>query len=595
MRKFWIVFLVIVVVLGGGFGLLWKMLSTFDGPGPVTGSVLHWQAGGPYPEAAPEGFLEKLQAGDVLTHHQLLFGLQRAAADPDVQALVLDLRGVALNWAQLEELHAAVGRVRDNGKTVWAYIESGGNADYALASAADRIAMAPEGNLMVLGVAAELAFLRDTLDMLGLEADFLHVGRYKSGPEQLTRSAPSDANREMTESLVEARYRLLVDLIAAGRGEDPDTAKRWIDVGIYDGESALAAGLVDTLLDGETLLGDIYPDDDVADLEDYARQGRRVRSRQQVALIVAEGVIYPGKSRFDGMQGRILGSDTLVEQLGRARQDESIGAVVLRVDSPGGSALASDLIWQEMARLRAAKPVIVSMGGYAASGGYYIACGADSIFADTGTLTGSIGVFAGKLDWSGLYAKLGIQREFITRGENALFWSDAGGFTPSQRRHFQAQLDRFYERFVTKVAEGRGLGYEEAEAASQGRVWTGEQARRHGLVDGLGGLDRALDAARAALGLTPEDEIQLRIYTKQTSWLERAMLDALRSRGAAGAVARVAVRAPLGALALPPPLAESAHALSHAGLADVAPLLDGRPLLLMPWRDVARQGSVSRP
>jgi protease IV len=592
MRKFWIVILVIGVVLVGGFALLYRAVSSLDTTGPVDGRVLHWQAAGGYPEAAPDGFLEQLQAGDAVTHHQMLFGLHRAATDPQIEALVIDLRGVALNWAQLEELHTAVARFRDSGKTVWAYIESGGNADYALASAADRIAMAPEGNLMVLGVVAELAFLRDTLGKAGVEADFLHVGKYKSGPEQLTRSEPSDANREMTTSLVEARYRLLVDLIATGRGRDAATVQGWIDTGLYDGESALAAGLVDTLLDAGSLLGGIYPEDDVSDLEDYVRRGHRGKSPHQVALLVAAGTIYPGESRFDGLQGNILGSETLVGQLARARQDRAIGAVVLRIDSPGGSAMASDLIWQEVERLRQVKPVIVSMGGYAASGGYYIACGADSIFADSGTLTGSIGVFAGKLDWSGLYDKLGIQREFITRGENALLWSDASGFTPAQRALFQQQLDRFYERFLAKVATGRNLSRDQAHAVAQGRVWTGSQALQHGLVDGIGGLDRALDAARYSLGLTPDERVQVRIYTKQLSWFERTMLDALRSRGG-GVLLAARERSLLGAL--PSPLAETAAAITRSGLVDVLPLLDGRPLALMPWRDVPRQGSVTGP
>jgi len=593
MRKFWIVFLVIAVLLVGGLGLLWKSVTSLDSTsGAARGRVIHWQAADAYPEQAPSGFMEHMMAGDGMTHHELLFGLKRAAADPDVEALVLDLRGVILNWAQLEELHGAVTHVRQAGKTVWAYIESGGNADFALASAADRIAMAPEGNLMVLGIAAELAFLRDTLGKLGIAADYLHVGQYKSAPEQLTRTEPSEANREMTTSLVEGRYRLLVDLIAQGRGRDAATVRRWIDVGLYDSESALAAGLVDTLLDASALLGDIFPKDDIADLTAYARRGQRGSSRHQVALVVAAGTIYPGESRYDNMLGRLLGSDTVIEQLARARRDKNIGAVVLRVHSPGGSALASDLIWREVERVREVKPVIVSMGGYAASGGYYIACGADSIFADAGTLTGSIGVFAGKLNCAGLYAKLGVHREFITRGENALFWYDDSGFTPPQRKLFQEQLDRFYERFLAKVAAGRGLSRDQVAAVAQGRVWTGEQALSHGLVDGVGSLDRALAAAKAMLDLAPGERVQLRVYTKQLSWIERTMLDALRSRAGSGWSRLAWTGAPAG---LPEPFAASAAAVARAGLGDVIPLLDGRPLALMAWRDVPRHGSVSQP
>lgn len=293
------------------------------------------------------------------------------------------------------------------------------------------------------------------------------------------------------------------------------------------------------------------------------------------------------------MQGRIMGSDTVVDQLARAREDHKVGAVVLRVDSPGGSALASDLIWSEVARVSEVKPVVVSMGGYAASGGYYIACGADSIFADRGTLTGSIGVFAGKLDWSALYDKLRIRRELIARGQNALLWHDGSRFTPAQRAQFQEQLDHFYDRFVGKVAAGRGLTPDEAETAAQGRVWTGEQALALGLVDGLGGLDRAIVAAKASLGLGPDDPVQLRTFDKQLTWFERAMLDALRVRGADALVATMVGGA--SPWPLPAPLSTMAGALAAAGLLEAAPLLDGRPLALLPWRDVPRQGSVSRP
>lgn len=593
MRRFWIVFSIIAVLLIGSLGLLWKAMTSLDDAGPIRGNVLHWRAAGAYPEQAPDSFLDHLQAGDVPTHYQLLFALQRAADDPDIETLVIDLRGVSLNWAQLEELHAAVGRFRAAGKTVWAYVEQGGNADFALAAAADRIAMAPEGQLMVLGVVAELAFLRETLDKVGLQADFLHVGKYKSAPEQLTRSSASEDNLAMTTSLVDERYRLLVDLIAAGRGRDPQEVRDWIDVGVYDGPDALAAGLVDTLLDANALLDGLFAPDDLADLDRYALRGTSRKGDHEVALLVAAGTIVTGESGQDNLQGRLLGSDTLVEQLAEAREDGDIEAVVLRVDSPGGSALASDLIWREIARVREVKPVIVSMGGYAASGGYYIACGADSIFADSGTLTGSIGVFAGKLDWSDLYAKLGVRREFVTRGENALFWHDAGGFTDDQRRLFQAQLDRFYERFVAKVAAGRDLSLEAAEAAAQGRVWTGGQALQHGLVDGIGGLDRALVSARHMLGVAPDATIRVRVHARPMTWLERSLLGALRSHSGVARLLTGAGPAPWSDL--PGPLSRLVAGLARGGLLDVLPLLDGQVLALLPWRDVPAQGSVGCP
>ncbi len=585
MRKFWIVFVVIAVLVGGGLGLLWLAISSLEAPvAGAEGRVLHWQASGGYPEVAPQTLMERLQLGDVPTFSQLVLSLHRAARDPGVETILVDLRGVAVDWAQLEELSGALTAVRESGKEVWAYLESGGDADYALACGADRVAMAPEGNLMVMGVASELAFFAETLDKVGLDAEFLHVGKYKSAPEQLERTGPTEANREMTTALVAGRYDLLVDLIARGRSRPVAEVRRWIDTGLYDGESALAAGLVDTLLTAEDLLEAIAPDDDVARLEDYALAGGSGGGQHTVALVSAAGTIYPGPTRRDSFQGQILGSDTVIEHLQEAREDEDVAAVILRVDSPGGSALASDLIWREVGRVQRHKPVIVSMGGHAASGGYYLACSADSIFAGRGTLTGSIGVFAGKMDWSGLYEKLGVHREFIHRGENALMLSDAGGFTPQQRALFQSQLERFYERFLAKVAAGRGMTRDAVHEVAQGRVWTGLQAQEVGLVDGIGGLERALTAARAVIGAAPGAPLRVRTYTEPLSWLERALLDALRTRAGSALVA--AADGP--ATGLPEPLAAAARALLRAGLADAAPLLDGRPLTLMPWREVPR-------
>ncbi|MEZ4388409.1 MAG: signal peptide peptidase SppA [Candidatus Krumholzibacteriia bacterium] len=586
MRKFWIVFVIIAVVIGGGLGLLWKAATQLDRPGQAGGGVLHWRASGALPEAVDDSFLGQLQAGDQLTFRQAVFGLRRAAEDPHIKALVLELDGLAVSWAQLGELSRAVHEVRDAGKPVWAVVSFAGNADYALATAADHVVMAPEGNLMILGVAAELAFLKDTLAKVGIEAEFLHVGEYKSAPEQLTRTEASDANRAMTRSLVDERYEQLVDLIATGRGRDTAEVVRWIDTGMYDGETALASGLVDTLADAEGLLKDLLPDEDVADFVDYARAGTGGRASHEVALIVAEGAIYPGESRQDPLQGAIMGSDTVIDQLARAAEDDKVEAVLLRVNSPGGSAMASDLIWREVERVRQDKPVVVSMGGYAASGGYYISCGADSIFAERGTLTGSIGVFAGKMNWSGLYAKLDLHREMFTRGENALFWHDGSGFTPAQRELFQDQLDRFYARFVAKVADGRELAFEEVDRVARGRVWTGRQALAEGLVDGLGGLDRALLSVKHLIGAAPDDKVRVRTYGKEMSWLERTMLDALRSSGASAAW-----RAPDPLAQLPASVRALVPSLRSAGLADVAPLLDGRPVALMTWRPVASPGS----
>ncbi len=574
MKKFWIVFVILVVVVGGVMGFVWRALSGLERHAPVAGGVLVWRAEGELAEEPPATLLGRLRGGSRPTLANTVLALRRAARDARIEALVIDLRGLDAGWAQLADLRSAVGEFRRAGKPVWACIEAADSGDYALATAADRVALAPEGSLAVLGVAAELVFMKDTLAKVGIAADFVHVGKYKSAPEQYTRTDASPANREMITSIVDDRYEGLVAMVAAGRDADPQTVRGWIDQGLFDGPTALADGLVDTLATVDDIVDGVFADTDVTEFDDYVESGPRGdRKGPEVALIFAAGTIMPGKSRDDSWRDATLGADTLIDQLRDADDDDGIAAVLLRVDSPGGSVLASDQIWQEVMRVREDKPVIVSMGNYAASGGYYIVCGADSIFAEPETLTGSIGVFAGKLDWSGLYEKLALNRESITRGENALLFSDGTGFSGGQRALFQSQLDRFYERFLAKVADGRGMSRDAVDAVAQGRVWTGRQALDNGLVDDLGGLARALQSVKLRLGLEPAAPIRVITYEKELSWLERLLIDNFD-------------QASVQAATTPWPGVPEAAAreLRRAGFFAALPLLDGRALALMPYR-----------
>jgi protease-4 len=275
----------------------------------------------------------------------------------------------------------------------------------------------------------------------------------------------------------------------------------------------------------------------------------------------------------------------VVEQLQSVGEDEDVDAVILRVDSPGGSALASDLIWKEIRKVQESKPVIVSMSGLAASGGYYVSCLGDSIFADPGTLTGSIGVYAGKMDRSDMYRKIGVNREFITRGANALLFSDEGGFTAAQRRLIQRQMDEFYERFLDKVATGRGMTRDAVHEVAQGRVWTGKQGLDSGLVDGLGGLHRSLDSAKWMLGIDPSEKVTLRTFGEELSLLERMILKSLREGGGislllgslmdwSGAGSQAANQLPVSLLV---------EALREDGTLAAVELMDGRPVAMMPF------------
>ncbi|MBK7703698.1 MAG: signal peptide peptidase SppA [bacterium] len=408
-----------------------------------------------------------------------------------------------------------------------AWLSFAGSGEYALALAADRIVLAPEGVVLVPGASAQMQFLAGTLEKLGVAADYVHVGRYKSAPEAMTRTEATEPHREMIASLVEAHYRDLVALIARDRGLDEAAVAGLVDQGLFDGAGALAAALVDTLDYQDAAFRADFGEAESTPFEDYLLSPGRGHG-ERVALVTVEGTIVEGESGRDFWSGPMAGSDTVIEQLRDAAEDEGIAAVVLRVDSPGGSATASDLIWDEINRTRQEKPVVVSMSGYAASGGYYVACPADSIFAEPGTLTGSIGVFAGKMDRHRLYEKIGLNREFVVRGRNALMFADADRFDDGQRALLQGQLDAFYGRFVGKVAAGRRLDPAAVAAVAEGRVWTGRQAVAAGLVDGLGGLGRALAAVRGLIGAEPGAPLRLVTFDRQPSLFERLLSQAMR-------------------------------------------------------------------
>ena len=585
MKKFWIVFAVIAIVIGGGFGSVWYIFNNLEPSVSIDGGVLVWQVAGEYAEERDDSFLGQLQGGSEPTFSELVFSLYRAAEDDRVTGLVMDMQNLAADWAKVDEIRDAVAAFRTAGKPVIAYIDAVGTREYALACQADQVVASPEANLMVLGISAEMSFMKDTLEKLGMEADFVHVGAYKSAPERMTRSEASPANREMITSIVDDRYNALVDMIAGSRGVEPTVVRGWIDRGMYDATEALAAGLVDTLMYYDDVFDTHFPDEKMTYLEDYQLASfKRHKTTHSVAVIHVSGVIMPGESRFDRFQGQLAGSETVVEQLQTAADDDEIDAVVLRVDSPGGSALASDLIWNEIRHTQVSKPVIVSMSGLAASGGYYISCLGDSIFADPGTLTGSIGVYAGKMSRTRMYEKIGVNREFITRGENALLFTDEGGFSDAQRALFQAQMDSFYERFLAKVADGRDMTRDQVHAVAQGRVWTGRQGLENGLVDAMGGLRRSIDSAKWMLGLTPADKVTLVTYGEQLSTFERMLLRSLHDSGIRARLAAALAPTPWAAVvpggAVVPTVLE---ALRRDGTLAAVGLLDGRPVAMMPF------------
>ena len=431
--------------------------------------------------------------------------------------MVLHVDGLDWGWARVHEMAAAVRAVRESGKQVYASLDGGGEKEYLLASSAGLVAMPPVSTLQLDGLSASVMFLHGAYDKLGIRPNFAHVGRYKSAVEQFTRDSLSPDGRRAMEELLDDEYTLLVDSLASARRLTPDGVRQLIDEGPFTATAAHANGLVDTLLaraDLDSLAthagGQRRP---TASFTRYAEEGGEVTG-EHIALVVAEGEIVDGKSTESAFGGRSVGDRTLVESLREIRSRKSIRAVVLRIDSPGGSGNASDAVWQEIRRLRRDKPVIVSMGDVAASGGYYIACGADAIVADPATITGSIGVFGGKLNVLGLYRKLGLNIETVSRGKHAAMWSPFSDFDPEEEALYQKSLDQFYDVFLARVAEGRKMTPALVDSVGQGRVWSGMAAKQRGLVDRFGGLHEAMEVARARAHIDPNADIVIDVYPR---------------------------------------------------------------------------------
>ena len=455
----------------------------------------------------------------------LVESLERGADDPRVSAAVVRVGLLPdAGWATVQELRDALARFRRSGKPAYAHLEFCGNKEYYLATACDKIYAIPSAIIDVTGLRSEVSFFKGTLDKIGVEAQFEGVGKYKNAPNQFTERGFTEPHREQMDALLDGLYGEFVSAVARGRHRTPEQVQAIVDGGPYDGPSALRAGLVDEL---------IYRDQLEERLKDAGRltPGRYVKGtrgfgfdgRPRIALVYVVGDIIPGRSQGSPLGGGFAGSDTVAEALKEAREDSAIRAILLRVDSPGGSGTASEVIWREVALARQKKPVVVSMGDVAASGGYYVAMGSDAIVAEPGTITGSIGVFSGKFSLHGLYDKLGISKEILTRGRHAAVFSEYRPWDDEERTRVRELMESFYKDFVTKAAQGRRKRYEDVDAVAQGRVWTGTEAQRHGLVDRLGGFALALELAKEKASIGKNEEVRLVVLPERKNLLEQIL------------------------------------------------------------------------
>jgi protease-4 len=540
-----VVFVLIGLAAAASIGsVLVLYLMTARGPSVPDRATLVVRPGGELLERQPDDVVGQVLGRDAASLRGFVESLRKARRDPRIAAVLL--RPSALDtsfWGKLQELREAILDFRQSGKPVVAYLEYGGEREYYLASAADQIFLLPTSPLDLTGLASYEVFLRGTLDRIGAFPDFVRIGAYKTAPNQLTERAFTPAHREMIESLNRDLYDQLVRGIAESRGKGADEVRRLLDEGPFTPDAARRAGLVDDLAYLDQL------DDRVAALKDGATPHELVeesayqrvsaaaagiRPQSRVAVLYVSGLIVSGRSSYDVVNGPTAGSDTVVEQLQRIRDDDTIRAIVVRVDSPGGSSVASDVIWRELMITRdgnPSRPLVVSMSDLAASGGYYVSMPAHVIVAQPGTLTGSIGVYAGKFALAGTMEKLGIATETVASGRNATMHSPFAPFTPEQRAKVQDYVNDFYQGFVQKAATSRRKRPEEIDAVAQGRVWTGRQAQEHGLVDALGGLDRAVAIAKDRAGIAADQDVELVTYPPRRTLYE-ALVERFQSSGA---------------------------------------------------------------
>ena len=512
-----LIFLLLIVITAATF--FYYMVGR--PPAVKAHSYLELNLSGEIAERAIPNFFTLLFGQEPLSMYDLWMNIRKAKRDDRIQSLLLRLGYLQCNWAKINELRQAVLDFRQSGKKAYAYIEEAPEFDkeYFLATACDKIILHPLGWLGINGIGGYFPFFKNTLNKLGIEAQFERVEQYKTAYNIFTETGFTPAHKEMMESIYSGLFNYYSKTIAEARGKSESTMSNLIDRGFFQGEEALKAGLVDKLL---------FEDQLAELLKEKGRKLTRLSHRQylrvkpsslglnrgkKIALIYGQGLIHSGQSLYQTM-----GSSTIAKWIRKARNDKSILGIVFRVDSPGGSAVASDTIWREVILAKKEKPFVVSMSDVAGSGGYWVAMAAHKIVAQPQTLTGSIGVLAGKFNLAGLYKKLGVTSEKLIYGQKADFFSSFRGFTGEERKILKDEILWIYDRFLTKAAQGRKMSKNGIDKLGKGRVWTGSQAQKLGLVDEIGGLTTALNITKKLAGIPAEEEVRLVVWPQKISF-----------------------------------------------------------------------------
>jgi protease-4 len=565
-----------------GFAILVASLGRGE-PSISDNSVLALHVSGSLPDYVPDDPLRRFFGGNEQSLTSLILQLKKAKVDKRIKVVILEIDMSGAGWGKSEEIRDAIADFRSSGKPVYAYMEYGMNKEYYIASACDKIYLAPPGELFINGLAADVMFFRGSLDKLGVYPDIYQIGKYKSAGDTFTRKDMSDAHREFMNELIDDLFNRYVDAIAKARGKSVEEVRAIIDDAPYAAPKAKDVGLIDGVAYRDELEKDLkkqlgYREADplrVVKSYDYQQvepESLGLDEGEKIGVIYATGDIGSGQSENSPSGSQSIGSDTLSRAINDAREDKTIKAIVIRVDSPGGSGLASDIIWHAVAAAKEKKPVVISMGDVAASGGYYIACGANKIIAQPSTITGSIGVVAGKPVMRGFYDWLGISNEYIMRGKNAGMFRETEKFTDDERAKFEDWIKTtYYNDFVPKVAQGRGKDAAYIDSVGQGRVWTGAQGLNNGLVDEFGGLDRAVDVAKELAKIPKDKGVKRVILPYPRTLLQELMSEGLDTRSQ--------VRQQQAVLATLPE--DARRAVRYMALLDK--MKSGESMLLMPF------------
>jgi len=478
------------------------------------------------PERTPDDSLQDMLTGPSTTVTDITEGIERARTDPHITGLEVQVSETSMGMGKIQEIRDAIEAFNRARKLSVAYLEFATNRSYYLASACETVIMLPKSEFHLHGMMASTTFMRGTFDKLGIYPDFLHIGDYKNATNVYTEKKFTAAHREATKGLVDDWYRQFVQGVAVSRNMKPEEVEKMIAGGPYNSDAAPATGLVDRIGYGDQAQSFVDQKNRGYDrrisLHRYLDRTEKITA-DKIAVIYAVGEIVPGHSSGSPLGEEMMGSSTIAEQFRRARADDFVKAVVVRIDSPGGVAFSSEVMRHELELTRAVKPVVVSMSDVAASGGYWLAMSANRIIAEPGAITGSIGVLMGKFNIQGLYEKLGLSTDFVATTENSTLEYPFQNFTPTQRQIVLRNMRETYEDFLMGVAAGRHMKVEDVDKIAQGRVWTGERARQLGLVDELGGLHTAIARARELAKIPADEKVSLLSLPPHRSFLDRLL------------------------------------------------------------------------